>query len=99
MELHKVLPGGGSYARDSLRAYRLLEASDADFAPVQAMLFQGAPMEWSCDSALGMVLGNVVGDAIGAPLELRDLLPFSLLPSESSMRARPQVPSRAVRCA
>lgn len=60
-----------AFARDALRSYRLLDTSDADYERVKAMIFDDAPIEPSLDSALGMVCGNMVGDAIGAPLEFR----------------------------
>jgi ADP-ribosyl-[dinitrogen reductase] hydrolase len=51
----------------------VLDKNDEDYALVQNMIFGGTPMQPSLDSALGMLCGNMVGDAIGAPLEFKSV--------------------------
>ncbi len=63
-------------ARDALRMYSVLPSDDADLSRARMFLENGfasldESKHWGLMSAVGCVLGNVVGDALGAPLEFK----------------------------
>jgi hypothetical protein len=70
LELFREIKTGKlSVARDALRNYCLLSHKDEDWP--RAQLLKEKCDEWSLNSAMGCLLGNLVGDALGAPMEFR----------------------------
>lgn len=72
LSLHDPRPEGSArFGRDCLRNYSIVSQQDVDFEKSRRILYGEEECPPSLDSCLGMVLGNAVGDALGAPMEFR----------------------------
>jgi ADP-ribosyl-[dinitrogen reductase] hydrolase len=64
-------PDAVNRPRDALRTYSLVSSNDEDAERARAAVAGGT---WSEQSVLGCLLGNVCGDALGAPMEFKPVV-------------------------